>query len=134
MRVTLYEKVEDYKIRDIDLYTTVYDNNDKYLDREDEFEEFNRLCNVDDCSPTIYETVEDFQLLMKDIEKVLKEAYLNNDNKMCNHLKEIFVLCKMCLWNYDRYFLKFSPWGQNYDYYPSIIPEKYRLSISDIDD
>lgn len=34
----------------------------------------------------------------------VKEAYLNNDNKMCNHLKEIFVLCKMCLWNYDRFF------------------------------
>ena len=48
---------------------------------------------MDDCSSTIYETVEDFQLLMKDIGKVLKEAYLNNDDKICNHLKEIFVVC-----------------------------------------
>jgi len=47
---------------------------------------------------------EDLQLLMKDIEKVLKETYLNNDDKICNHLKEIFVVCRMCLWNYDRYF------------------------------
>lgn len=102
--VTLYKKIDDYKVRDIILYITVHNNNEKYLDREDEFEEFSRLCKVDDCSPTIYETVEDLQLLMKDIEKVLKETYLNNDDKICNHLKEIFVVCRMCLWNYDRYF------------------------------
>lgn len=87
---------------------------------------------MDDCSSTIYETVEDFQLLMKDIGKVLKEAYLNNDDKICNHLKEIFVVCRMCLWNYDRYFLVISLWGPRYELNSSVIPEKYRLSISDI--
>lgn len=106
--VTLYEKQMITKFQ-IQLYTTVHNNNDKYLDREDKFEEFNRLCNVDDCSPTIYETVEDLQLLMKDIEKVLKETYLNN-NKICNYLKEIFVVCRICLWNYNKYFLVISPW------------------------
>lgn len=48
---------------------------------------------------------------MKDIEKVLKETYLNN-NKICNYLKEIFVVCRMCLWNYNKYFLVISPCDQ----------------------
>ena len=70
---------------------------------------------------------------MKDIEKVLKETYLNN-NKICNFLKEIFVVCRMCLWNYNKYFLVISPWGPGYKFDPSVIPKKYRLSLSDTED
>lgn len=70
---------------------------------------------------------------MKDIEKVLKETYLNN-NKICNYLKEIFVVCRMCLWNYNKYFLVISPWVPGYKFDSSVIPEKYRLSLSDTED
>ncbi|PIT49918.1 hypothetical protein BHC46_01265 [Snodgrassella alvi] len=132
--VTLYKTTLNEKTPDIVLYRAIAENNTSYLEREDENEKFNKLWNVDDCSPTTFKSAEDIILLMKDIEIVLDEARKNNDIKICNHLKEIFVLCKICLWNINLFYLVFSPWGGPAEMYPYVIPKKYRFNISDIDD
>lgn len=67
-------------------------------------------------------------------ETISNEAHSENDNEMCNHLKEIFVLCKLCLWNSGKFYLEFTPWGVILDSYPRCLPDKYRFNISTIDE
>ena len=67
-------------------------------------------------------------------ETISNEAHSENDNEMCNHLKEIFVLCKLCLWNSGKFYLEFTPWGVIYwivilDAF--LINLKYQLSTND---
>ncbi|OCG60289.1 hypothetical protein [Gilliamella sp. Fer4-1] len=118
---------------DIVLYRTFHENNGRYLEREDEPEKFKVLWNIDDSSPSVFKSNQDINMLMQDIEVVLNEAHSQNDNEMCNHLKEIFVLCKLCLWNNGMFYLEFTPWGVKLDSYPSNLPDKFKFNISTID-
>lgn len=113
-------------------YRTFHDRNGTYLEREGDAGKFLILWNVDDASNTVLTKSSDFINLLKDIEIVLAEADSNGDFEISNHLKEIFVLCKFCLWNEGRFFLEFTPWGCLLESYPSIIPEKYRFNISEL--
>ncbi len=55
---------------------------------------------------------------MDDLEIVLNKTHFLNENEMCNHLKEIFVLCKLCFWNTEIFYLDFIPYGVKLDSYP----------------
>ncbi|WP_025374273.1 hypothetical protein [Advenella mimigardefordensis] len=115
------------------LYRTFHERNVNYLERENQADKFKIIWNIDDASPSVFKTPDDILLLLEDLESLVQEAFKNNDHEMLNHLKEIVVLCKLCLWNKGELYLEFSPWGVNLDQYPSEIPEKYRFNISKID-
>lgn len=119
---------------DLILYRTFHESNGRYLERENEPEKFKILWNVDDASPSVFKDTQDINMLMEDLKTVLDEAHSQNDNEMCNHLKEIFILCKLCLWNNGVFYLEFTPWGVTLDSYPCNLPEKYRFNISTIDE
>ena len=119
---------------DLILYRTFHESNGRYLERENESEKFKILWNVDDASPSVFKDTQDINMLMEDLKTVLDEAHSQNDNEMCNHLKEIFILCKLCLWNKGLFYLEFTPWGVTLDSYPCNLPEKYRFNISTIDE
>ncbi|MCW2255567.1 hypothetical protein M2263_001658 [Providencia alcalifaciens] len=112
------------------LYRTFHERNSSYLERENEADKFKIIWNIDDGSPSFFMKSNDIVMLMQDIEILVQEACKNNDNEMLNHLKEIMVLCKLCLWNEGMFYLEFSPWGVVLDSYPKEIPEKYRFNIS----
>ncbi|MCX8579130.1 hypothetical protein J3U35_06705 [Gilliamella sp. B2717] len=119
---------------DLVLYRTFHENNGRYLEREGESGKFKILWNIDDASSSVFKEPQDINMLMDDLETVLDEAHSENDNEMCNHLKEIFVLCKLCLWNSGKFYLEFTPWGVILDSYPRCLPDKYRFNISTIDE
>lgn len=114
------------------LYRTFHERNASYLERENQSDKFKIIWNIDDASPSFFMKSDDIVMLMQDIEILIQEACNNNDNEILNHLKEIMVLCKLCLWNEGAFYLEFSPWGVMLDSYPKSIPEKYRFNISDL--
>lgn len=117
-----------------DLYQTFHERNGIYLEKDGCSEKFKILSNVDDASNTFLTKRDDYLRLMSDLEIVIGEAHLNGDKEICNHLKEIFVLCKLCLWDSnDNLKIIFSPWGFASDKYPLDIPEKYRFNISSLE-
>lgn len=119
---------------DQELYRTFHIRNADYLERELEPDKFQVLWYIDDSSPTFIKDKSSLIKLMHDLELVIKEASLKNDIEMSNHLKEIFVLCKMCLWKENNHLkLIFSPFGFQSDDYSLDIPERYRFNISALD-
>lgn len=132
--INLKKVCPDNETDDLVLYRTFHENNGRYLEREGESGKFKILWNIDDASSSVFKDTQDIRMLMKDLETVLDEAHSQNDNEMCNHLKEIFVLCKLCLWNSSIFYLEFTPWGVTLDSYPRSLPDKYRFNISTIDE
>ncbi|ATN00965.1 MULTISPECIES: hypothetical protein [Proteus] len=115
------------------LYRTFHERNARYLERENQSDKFKIIWNIDDASPSVFMNSDDLVSLLEDLEILVQEACKNNDHEILNHLKEIAVLCKLCLWNESLFYLEFSPWGVSLDSYPTKIPEQYRFNISTID-
>ncbi len=122
-----------YKNNNTLFYHTFHKDNGKYLERENEKEKFLVLYEVDDCSPSEFSDAASLNRLINDLNITIQEATLLNDIQSANHLKEIVVLCKMCLWNIDSFILVLSP----FEYIPKEdyskdLPQKYRESIASI--
>lgn len=113
------------------IYHSVHDRNGDYLERESEPENFLILKEVDDCSPSRFYTSEMFNALVTDLDIIIREAEDKNDFEIANHLKEILVLCRFCLWNVGEYDLVISPFEfiPN-EKYPSEMPSKHFKNIS----
>lgn len=108
------------------LYHTYHERNGEYLEREGETNDFLVLSAIDDCDPSGFYTSEGLNDLILDLNKVIHIANKRGDSLAANHLKEILVLAKLCLWNLGEMILIISP----YEYvpeedYPKYMPEKY---------
>ena len=110
-------------------YQTSHERNSKYLEREGESKQFQVLCDVDNCDPSSFWTTELLLMLLHDLEIVLEEARAGDDKEVINHIKEIFILCKLCIWSEGKMSLYFTPYG-SIDDFPKDIPEKYRYNIA----
>ena len=112
------------------VYRTYHSRNGSFLEKEDDGGKFQILRYVDDCSKTALMTTPEILKLIEDVEIVIDES--KNDNEICNHLKEIIFLCKLCVWNDEDFYLEISPWGADLNTYPSDLPEQYRFNISSL--
>lgn len=112
------------------IYRSDHLRNGDFLEREKDGEKFNILRYVDDCSHTTLTEVPEILKLMNDIDVVIRESQI--DKEICNHMKEIIFLCKLCIWNRDDFYLELSPWGADINTYPSELPERYRFNISSL--
>jgi|GEM_PF-2287872 len=112
------------------VYRTYHSRNGSFLERENDGEKFQILRYVDDCSKMALMTVPEILKFIEDIRIILGES--SNDNEICNHLKEIVFLCKLCIWNDKDFYLEISPWGADLNTYPSDLPEQYRFNISSL--
>ena len=110
------------------LYATYHPRNGSYLERETEQDKFSVLPSFDDVSPTAITILDRFILLLNDLNIVLEETHKARDTEMTLHILELIVLCKFCVWNPQKYWLKFTPWGNVMP--PTALPENVRLSIS----
>ena len=112
------------------VYRSYHPRNGSFLEKESEREKFQILRYVDDCSKTTLMTTIEILKLIEDIGIVICES--TNDNEVCNHLKEIIFMCKLCIWNEGDFYLEISPWGVGLETYPSSLPEQYRFNISSL--
>lgn len=113
------------------LYHTVHERNGEYLERENQPEKFVVLKDIDDCDPSSFGEAEALQLLISDLDIVIFEAREKQDAELENHLKEILVLCRLCLWNLGSFTLVISPFEFVPDNKtPSELPEKYLKNIA----
>ena len=118
------EEIQDSDI----IFDTYHRRNSIYLERENELDNFSILPSLDDTSPTMISMLDHFTLLLKDLSIVLEETHKAQDTEMTLHILELIVLCKFCVWNPQKYWLKFTPWGNVMP--PTALPENVRLSIS----
>ena len=118
------EEIQDSDI----IFGTYHRRNSIYLERENELDKFSILPSLDDTSPTMISMLDRFTLLLKDLSIVLEETHKARDTEMTLHILELIVLCKFCVWNPQKYWLKFTPWGNVMP--PTALPENVRLSIS----
>ncbi|WP_295897335.1 hypothetical protein [uncultured Bartonella sp.] len=118
------EEIQDSDI----IFGTYHRRNSIYLERENELDKFSVLPSLDDTSPTMISMLDRFTLLLKDLSIVLEETHKARDTEMTLHILELIVLCKFCVWNPQKYWLKFTPWGNVMP--PTALPENVRLSIS----
>ncbi|WP_297326361.1 hypothetical protein [uncultured Bartonella sp.] len=118
------EEIQDSDI----IFGTYHRRNSIYLERENELDKFSVLPSLDDTSPTMISMLDRFTLLLKDLYIVLEETHKARDTEMTLHILELIVLCKFCVWNPQKYWLKFTPWGNVMP--PTALPENVRLSIS----
>ena len=118
------EEIQDSDI----IFGTYHRRNSIYLERENELDKFSILPSLDDTSPTMISMLDHFTLLLKDLSIVLEETHKARDTEMTLHILELIVLCKFCVWNPQKYWLKFTPWGNVMP--PTALPENVRLSIS----
>lgn len=131
--ISVYGRNDFLTERNNQIFCNVFhERNGQYLEREFDPEKFLILKDVDDCSPTELWQKDGLINFLHDLEIVITEAKENCDDEMSNHLKEVFVLAKFCLWNLDKFGLYLSPWGGtlSLDDYPQDIPEKYRYNIA----
>jgi hypothetical protein len=113
------------------LYHTVHERNGDYLERENQPEKFKILKDIDDCDPSSFGEAEVLQSLILDLDLVIIEAQQKQDAELANHLKEILVLCRLCIWNLGKFTLIISPFEYVPDNKaPSELPEKYFKNIS----
>ena len=113
------------------IYHTVHERNGEYLEREYEKEIFSMLRDVDDCDPSSFGEPETLNPLIDDLDIVIREAEEKKDIEMANHLKEILVLCRLCLWNLGKFTLVISPFEYvPKEKYPSGIPKRYLKNIA----
>ena len=113
------------------IYHTFHEENGKYLERECEPEDFSILKDIDDSDPSSFSEVETLIALIDDLDIVIQEAEIKKDYELSNHLKEVMVLCRLCLWNLGEYTLIISP----YEYipkseHPPSLPTKYESNIA----
>lgn len=111
------------------VYSSFHPRNGKFLERESDGDKFKILKFTDGCDPSALMTVSEILIFIEDIRIVIGES--RNDNEMCNHLKEIIFMCKLCVWNIDDFYLEITPFGIGIDY-PIALPEKYRFNISSL--
>jgi hypothetical protein len=113
------------------MYHTFHKRNGDYLEKEASAHIFSVLSQVDSCDPSSFHTEDSLNMLINDLDTALSEAKSNNDQEMCNHIKEIIVLSKLCLWNSGELILLMSPFEHiSPDSYPSALPEKYKFNIA----
>ncbi|MER3328692.1 MAG: hypothetical protein RIF34_03870, partial [Candidatus Kapaibacterium sp.] len=79
------------------MYFTTHQRNGDYLEREADAGRFEMLAGVDDCDPSYFYTTENLSQLIRELDIVIGEAEKNIDTEISNHLKEILVLCRLCL-------------------------------------
>lgn len=113
------------------VYHTFHERNGDYLERENEKQKYPLLGEVDDCDPSTFSGAEIIVSLMAELDLVVEEADGVGDLELANHLKEILVLCKLCVWNSGEMWIHMSP----YEFvppekYPAEIPQKFRHNIS----
>ncbi|MTI09935.1 hypothetical protein [Curvivirga aplysinae] len=125
--ISVYERNGDKRL----VYHTFHEKNGAYLERENESETFMVLTDVDDCDPSSFYTVESFVALIADLEQVIREASSQGDYELQNHLTEILVLCRFCLWNVGQFTLVISPFEYvPFEEIPSELPENYKKGLS----
>ena len=93
------------------VYSTYHSRNSSFLEREKDGDKFEILKYTDDCDPSVLMTTLDMLAFIDEIRIVISES--EEDNKMCNHLKEIIFMCKLCIWNIEEYYLEITPFGTN---------------------
>ncbi len=113
------------------IYFTTHRRNGDYLEREADAGRFEMLAGVDDCDPSYFYTTENLSQLIRELDIIIGEAEKNLDTEISNHLKEILVLCRLCLWNFGDFVLVISPFETvSEDNIPKTIPNKFLLNIS----
>lgn len=112
-------------------YVCHHPKNSKYLEREDEADTYKLLSDVDNVSNATFVKNEEFAKLIGELVRVINEAKMSGDNDVVNHLKEIIVLCKLCLWSDSVVFIEFSPFGVSSEKYPELLPEGCLNSLPD---
>lgn len=127
--ISVYSRAEDGNLAL--LYHAIHERNGDYLERENEPDRFLVLKDVDASDPSSFHTPDGLKNLLVDLDVVLAEAEAKGDVEMANCLKEIMVLCKLCLWNPGQFVLILSP----YEYvppekFPDELPDKYKLNIA----
>lgn len=111
------------------IYRCFHPENGSLLEKEGEKERYEMLCHVDNASNIIFKNQINLTALLSDLEIVIKEITESENKQILNHLKEIMVLAKFCLWNLGDVYLEFSPWGVDLGCYPDSLPEKYRYFL-----
>ncbi len=111
------------------VYSSFHLRNGEFLEREKDGDKFEILRYTDDCDPSALTTLLELLKFIEEIRIVIAES--EDDKEMCNHLKEIVFMCKLCIWNIDEFYLEITPFGMNIDY-PIALPEKYRFNISSL--
>jgi hypothetical protein len=101
------------------VYSTYHPRNGDFLERENDGDKFEILRYTDDCDPSVLTTTLDMLAFIDEIRIVISES--EEDNEMCNHLKEIIFMCKLCIWNIDEYYLEITPFGSNINYPTSLL-------------
>lgn len=128
--ISIYKR-ETADILSSPIYHTFHERNGKYLERENEPSKFLVLKDIDDCDPSEFYTSKGLNDLLSDLEIIVLEAKTEKDIEIANHLKEIVVLCKLCLWNIDAFVLIISPYEYLEDkQYPVGLPGRYKFNIS----
>lgn len=96
------------------VYSTYHSRNGDFLERENDGDKFEILKYTDDCDPSALMTTLDMLTFIDELRIVMSES--EEDTEMCNHLKEIIFMCKLCIWNIDEYYLEITPSGTNINY------------------
>ncbi|MFK7881835.1 hypothetical protein [Roseobacter sp.] len=104
--IAVYRRFGDEKR----LYACSHPRNGDYLEREEEFEKFSVLSEVDDCDPSGFYTEETLSALLNDLRVTILEAAKSDDVEILEHLEEILNMCKWCMNNIDYYALIISPY------------------------
>lgn len=101
------------------VYSIYHPRNGDFLERENDEDKFEILRYNDDCDPSALMTTLDMLALIDEIRIVISES--EEDKEMCNHLKEVIFMCKLCIWNIDEYYLELTPFGTNINYPTSLL-------------
>ena len=128
--ISVYRVGDDVSV-DKPIYHTFHERNGEYLERENEPNRFRILAEIDDCDPNFFSGYDLLNNLILDLDSIIEEANLNNDGELSNHLKEVLVLCKLCVWNVNDFWLYISPYERVAPTnYPETIIEKFKYNIS----
>lgn len=101
------------------VYSTYHSRNGDFLERESDGDKFEILKYTDDCDPSALMTTLDMLTFIDELRIVMSES--EEDTEMCNHLKEIIFMCKLCIWNIDEYYLEITPFGTNINYPTTVL-------------
>ena len=114
------------------LYSCFHPDNLQVFEDFSGDERFEIINGFDDASPTHLNSIEQILQFMSELALLTALPLCQQHPALHNHLLEVLVLCKLCIWHPNSYTLTISPFGYNKSAYPAALPPEMRFSLLDV--
>ncbi|RJG37350.1 hypothetical protein [Motilimonas pumila] len=113
------------------VYCTYHKHNHLVFDSFEGSSKFEIVNAVDEVSPTSLMQEQHILKLMDELKALMALDIASSHQGLRNHLKEVLVLCKFCIWNPGKYILHITPFGFAASAYPEQLAPNMRYSLLD---